>query len=84
MIHILQNKNEKEDEVLRNDCKPVRKQEFGTPELRDLVEKMQEAAHQEPDGVALAAPQIGANKTIFVIGRMGGSPIYLCSMLKIV
>jgi peptide deformylase len=67
VIHILQNKNEKEDEVLRNDCKPVRKQEFGTPELRDLVEKMQEAAHQEPDGVALAAPQIGANKTIFVI-----------------
>ena len=43
--------------MLRNDCKTSQKQEFGTPELRDLVEKMQEAAHQEPDGVALAAPQ---------------------------
>ncbi len=67
MIHILQNKIEKEDNVLRDACKPVKKAEFGTPELRELIQKMQDAAHQEPDGVALAAPQIGINKAIFVI-----------------
>lgn len=67
MIHILQNKNEKEDSVLRDNCVPVKKSEFGTEELKSLIQKMQSAAHQEPDGVALAAPQIGVNKAIFVI-----------------
>ena len=67
MIHILQNKIEKEDAILRDVCKPVKKSEFGTNELKDLITRMQHAAHQEPDGVALAAPQIGVNKTIFVI-----------------
>lgn len=67
MIKILQENNEKENEVLRNACKQVMQKEFGTPDLLELVAKMKKAASQDHDGVALAAPQIGINKRIFVI-----------------
>lgn len=55
------------DEVLRAIALPVEKAAFGTPELRDLIREMEEALAAEPDGVALAAPQIGVQKRVFIV-----------------
>lgn len=40
---------------------------YGTPELRDLVQAMDDALDAEQDGVALAAPQIGISLRAFVV-----------------
>ena len=59
------------DEVLRKDAKAVEKNEFGSPELISLVEQMKKILDPEEDtysvGVALAAPQIGVSKRIFIV-----------------
>jgi peptide deformylase len=67
MIKILQENEKKENIILRESCESVKQREFGSDELKELITKMQKAANQDPDGVALAAPQIGVNKRIFVI-----------------
>lgn len=55
------------DPVLREVALPVAAGEFGTPELLELIDRMKAALDAEQDGVALAAPQIGVSKRIFVI-----------------
>lgn len=72
MIKILQENDKKENEVLRSECLRVKEKEFKTDELFDLVSKMKKAASQDEDGVALACPQIGVNKKIFVINAERG------------
>lgn len=67
MIKIFQENIEDENNILRNECAHIKPNEFKTPELKELIEKMKQAAAQDKDGVALAAPQIGVNKRIFVI-----------------
>jgi peptide deformylase len=61
---------EKEGLVLREISKPVSKDEFGTNELNDILEKMKESLSKESDGVALAAPQIAISKRIFIISPL--------------
>lgn len=56
-----------EKSILRKEAKPVKKEEFGTPELKKIVSDMEEAMANEDDGVAIAAPQIGIAKRIFCI-----------------
>ncbi len=53
--------------VLREEALEVASEEFNTPELRTLLKKMNEALEAEHDGVALAAPQIGVSKRIFIV-----------------
>ncbi len=53
--------------VLREIAQPVQENEFGTPELRKLIDAMATALDAEPDGVALAAPQIGVSKRLFIV-----------------
>lgn len=55
------------DPVLRKNAADVETHEFGTPELLRLVQDMAEALKKEPDGVAIAAPQIGVAKRIFLV-----------------
>lgn len=55
------------DEVLRQIAEPITESEFGTDELIAMVDRMTEALNFELDGVALAAPQIGISKRIFVV-----------------
>ncbi len=62
-LKILQNPNV----ILRKTSKPVAKSEFGGKELLKLLKDMSETLLVEGDGVALAAPQIGVNKRIFVV-----------------
>lgn len=65
MIKIVQ----QEDPVLRAEAKAVAASEFGTPELSHLVEKMSAALATCDDGVALAAPQIGVSKRLFIVAK---------------
>lgn len=41
--------------------------EIGTPELDKLLADMSRALAGEADGIAIAAPQVGANKRIFLV-----------------
>lgn len=54
---------------LRADAAQVKKAEFGTKELKDIVSAMQKSLSKENDGVALAAPQISVSKRIFVVAE---------------
>lgn len=52
---------------LRKEALSVGKEEFGTTELQKIIQDMTKALAGENDGVALAAPQIGISKRIFVV-----------------
>ena len=54
------------DPVLRSKAAPVPEDMFGTPELERMLEDMARALDAEPDGVALAAPQISIPYRIFI------------------
>lgn len=55
--------------VLREEARPVPENLFGTEELSRLVADMAEALDAEPDGVALAAPQIGVSMRLFIVRK---------------
>jgi peptide deformylase len=59
------------DPVLETVCDPVPESEFGTPELRSLVQDMFETMYRA-QGVGLAAPQIGIPRRLTVIDCTGG------------
>lgn len=54
------------DPVLRAIAEPVPEELFGTDALNDMLHAMEVALDAEPDGVALAAPQIGISYRIFI------------------
>ncbi len=53
--------------VLREIAKSVPEKLFGSDELTSLVKDMTEALDAEPEGVALAAPQVGVSYRMFVV-----------------
>ncbi len=53
--------------VLRMDAKEVPRKAFGTKELTDVLIAMAKALGGEPDGVAIAAPQIGVSMRMFLV-----------------
>ncbi|MDO8407872.1 MAG: peptide deformylase [bacterium] len=53
--------------VLREVATPVPDSWFGSAKLEKLVADMAEALAQEPDGVALAAPQVGESLRLFIV-----------------
>ena len=55
--------------VLRLDAALVGPDEFNTPALQKILTDMSDALSHEEDGVAIAAPQIGVSKQIFVISK---------------
>lgn len=67
MVPILQTSVPAEDQVLRAQSIPVADGLFGTPELARMIADMEEALDAQPDGVALAAPQIGLLHRIFIV-----------------
>lgn len=60
--------------VLRQVAEPVSKELFGSEELRLMLQDMEVALDKEPDGVALAAPQVALPFRIFIVryDRMQG------------
>jgi peptide deformylase len=53
--------------VLRAKAKPVAESEFGTKAFNEELEAMITSLDAQADGVALAAPQIGISKRIFIV-----------------
>lgn len=57
------------DPVLRAHAASVAPEEFGTNAFEDILARMEAALEGEDDGVAIAAPQIGVSKRIFIVSR---------------
>lgn len=55
------------DPVLRKIAEPVPASLFGSAELTAIINDMVESLDAQPDGVALAAPQIGIPYRIFIV-----------------
>src|SRR3989344_7543193 len=55
--------------VLRAIAKLVPEELFGSAELERLIADMAEALDRYPEGVALAAPQIGVSYRLFIVRR---------------
>ena len=60
---ILQSKNQ----ILREKAKDVAKKEFNSPSLLRELDQMKMALETSTNGIAIAAPQIGIRKRIFVV-----------------
>lgn len=57
------------DPVLRKKAKVVPVKDIGGKELVKVIADMQNALNKEPDGVAIAAPQIGVPLRIFIVSK---------------
>lgn len=57
------------DPILRQEALAVPESLFGSQKLIDILDDMAEALDAEPDGVALAAPQIGVSYRIFIVRK---------------
>lgn len=55
--------------ILREKASPVPEELFGSSELTALVKEMSEALDQFPEGVALAAPQMGVPYRLFIVRK---------------
>lgn len=71
---------QKDHPALRAKTESVRKEEFGSKKLLSFVHDMGKALLREADGVALAAPQMGVSKRLFIVSgllfhRGGASPL---------
>lgn len=55
--------------ILREIARPVPEELFGSPELTRLVRDMAEALDKFPEGVALAAPQVGISYRLFIVRK---------------
>jgi peptide deformylase len=62
--------DEREENTLRHIARPIKKDEFGSEYLKNVIKTMQNALSKENDGVALAAPQIDLPLRIFVIAPL--------------
>ena len=57
------------DKILREVAKPVPKKLFGSSELARLISDMSEVLDRYPEGVALAAPQVGVSWRLFIVRK---------------
>jgi len=57
------------DGVLREVASEVPVEEITSPKIQGIIKDMEDALAAEPDGAALAAPQIGVPLRIFVLSR---------------
>src|SRR3989344_2006150 len=63
MVKIIQ----KENKILRKSANKVPLLEITSPKIKKVLLDMKTALVSEPDGVAIAAPQIGLSLRIFVV-----------------
>lgn len=59
--------DDKPTNPLRAHAVSIKKAEFGSKELTSMILVMEQALAKEEDGVALAAPQLGISKRLFVV-----------------
>jgi len=58
---------QRENKVLRGIARAVPLSDIGKPKIKKIIREMSLSLAKEPDGVALAAPQIGYPLRIFVV-----------------
>ncbi|MBI5138762.1 MAG: peptide deformylase [Candidatus Vogelbacteria bacterium] len=58
---------QRDESVLRLQANDVLPEEFGSEKLKELIHKMSSILATKKEGVAIAAPQIGVSKRIFVV-----------------
>ena len=58
---------QKNEPVLRQTAKALQIRDIASPKIKKLLEQMRTALEAAPEGVALAAPQIGVSAQIFVV-----------------
>lgn len=63
MVKIVQ----KEDPVLRKKATLVTLDDIKSPKIKKILKDMKDALKSQDDGVAIAAPQIGASLRIFIV-----------------
>lgn len=63
MVKIL----DKDNEILREIALPVPLEDISSPKIKKILADMKKALASQNDGVAIAAPQIGASLRIFII-----------------
>ncbi len=66
-LKIYQKENPEENKILRKISKNVELSEIKSKKIRKIISDMNYFIEVQPDGVALAAPQIGKNFRIFVV-----------------
>jgi len=63
----------RDEKVLREVAEEIPLSEISSPAIQDIILNMKTALETQDDGVAIAAPQIGVSKRIFVVsGRVIG------------
>lgn len=70
------------DKVLRETAKEIALAEIKTPKIKGLLEKMKKALSAAADGVALAAPQVGASLQIFIVYKIYTDPKIMKKMIE--
>lgn len=58
------------DKVLRTTCQDVPVEKIADPKIQQVINDMKQALRESGDGVAIAAPQVGAPLRIFMIAGM--------------
>jgi len=58
---------QKENKVLRLIAKEIPVKEIKSEKMKKIINSMKKALASQEDGVAIAAPQIGASLSIFVV-----------------
>ena len=58
---------QRENKILREKAKRIG--DLKSPEIKALIKKMAEAMFAEPDGIGIAAPQVGAGIRIFLVAK---------------
>jgi len=75
VVQQTENKRERRSNVLYLPNRPVNESEFGTPQLKNLVEEMHQTMVAK-SGVGIAANQVGKNIQIFMIEARSDNPRY--------
>jgi peptide deformylase len=57
------------NKVLREAARELDSKEIKTPKIQKLISEMKETLASTPDGVGLAAPQIGESLRIFIVSE---------------
>ena len=60
---------QKENSILRKVAQEVPIKEIGSAKIKKIIKEMTEALANEPEGVALAAPQIGYGLRLFIVAK---------------
>ncbi len=68
-INILQKDNKEENKILRTISSNVDIHDISSKKIQEIISRMKYFLEVQPDGAALAAPQIGSNKRIFIVSH---------------